>query len=440
MINTIRYIIALIVILSVPISYLLWLAIHPFAPFWRKFGPIWTYVILGIPAALIMLLFFLYRDSLLAVEYGTNIILMVLGILFFITSMLMSIRRRKHLTFGILSGIPELSDKQYPGKLLTNGFYSKVRHPRYIEAFLATAGYVLFANYLTPYIILLASIPITYLIVILEERELRQRFGAEYEAYCQSVPRFFPRGNKMKFRKSITMIIIPFIFCSCTKTVLLPSGVQSQQMLKKKVTKLIQVNYLLYLPSAYEKQDKNWPLMLFLHGAGERGTNINLVKTHGPPKLIASGEHFPFIVVSPQCPRGQRWSIFELDALINEICERYRVDKDRIYVTGLSMGGYGTWNLAQKFPHRFAAIAPICGAGDPEMAYVIKDLPIWIFHGAKDKTVPIARSQQMVDALKKAGANVKFTVYPEAGHDSWTMTYENPELYNWFLQHKRTSD
>jgi len=233
------------------------------------------------------------------------------------------------------------------------------------------------------------------------------------------------------------MIIIPIIFHSCTKKVLLLSGVQSQQMLEKKVTKLIQVNYLLYLPSAYEKQDKNWPLMLFLHGAGERGTNIDLVKKHGPPKLIAAGKHFPFIIVSPQCPRGQWWSVDDLDALITEICERYRVDNNRIYVTGLSMGGYGTWSLAQKFPHRFAAIAPICGGGDPALASVIKDLPVWVFHGAKDKSVPIARSQEMVDALKKVDAKVKFTIYPEAEHDSWTITYSNPELYKWFLQHKR---
>ena len=101
------------------------------------------------------------------------------------------------------------------------------------------------------------------------------------------------------------------------------------------------------------------------------------------------------------------------------------------------MGGYGTWALALKYPHRFAAIAPICGAGNPVLARTIKHLPIWVFHGAKDKVVPIKHSQDMVDALKEVGGNVKFTIYPEAGHDSWTETYNNPELYEWFLKQSR---
>ena len=101
------------------------------------------------------------------------------------------------------------------------------------------------------------------------------------------------------------------------------------------------------------------------------------------------------------------------------------------------MGGFGTWALAAAHPERFAAIAPICGGGDPKQAERLKDLPIWVFHGAKDPTVPLARSEEMVKALKEAGGEPKFTVYPDAGHDSWTETYDNPELYEWFLAHKR---
>jgi predicted peptidase len=117
--------------------------------------------------------------------------------------------------------------------------------------------------------------------------------------------------------------------------------------------------------------------------------------------------------------------------------ENYKVDKERIYVTGLSMGGYGTWALAAYSPNRFAALVPICGGGDPSTARRLSHIAIWDFHGAKDSTVPIEQSERMVEALKKSGSDVKFTVYPQAGHDSWTEAYNTPELYEWLLQQKR---
>jgi len=200
----------------------------------------------------------------------------------------------------------------------------------------------------------------------------------------------------------------------------------------------VQMKYLLALPKGYD-QKESWPLLLFLHGSGERGDNLDLVKKHGPPKLIEAGKDFPFIVVSPQCPTGNRgWQAHELSALLDEITEKYKVDKDRICVTGLSMGGYGTWSLAAFSPDRFAALVPICGGGDPNTVRRFAHVAVWVFHGAKDTAVPLERSEQMVEALKKAKANVKFTVYPEAGHDSWTEAYNNPELYEWLLQQKRT--
>src|SRR6185312_8308672 len=123
------------------------------------------------------------------------------------------------------------------------------------------------------------------------------------------------------------------------------------------------LKYLIYQPADYDKQDK-WPLLLFLHGAGERGDDLELVKKHGPPKLAAEGKDFPFIVVSPQCPKDRWWEPIELVALLDDIGSKYKVDADRIYVTGLSMGGFGTWRLAFYAPDRFAAIAPICGGGE----------------------------------------------------------------------------
>ncbi|MCD6304571.1 MAG: prolyl oligopeptidase family serine peptidase [Planctomycetes bacterium] len=203
--------------------------------------------------------------------------------------------------------------------------------------------------------------------------------------------------------------------------------------------KTVRLRYLLYLPPGYDKAPKKrWPLMLFLHGAGERGSDLRLLLRHGPPKLIERGKDFPFIVVSPQCPRGRWWDVDALAALLAEAVGNYRVDTGRIYVTGLSMGGFGTWALAARLPKLLAAIVPICGGGDPRWAERIKDIPTWVFHGAKDPIVPVARARQMVDALKRAGAKeVHLTIYPEARHDSWTKTYDDPRLYAWLLKHRR---
>ena len=144
-------------------------------------------------------------------------------------------------------------------------------------------------------------------------------------------------------------------------------------------------------------------------------------------------------MVSPQCPSPRvGWDTEILNGLLDDVIAHYSVDQDRVYLTGLSMGGYGTWALASDAPQRFAAIAPICGGGNPRrMARRLSKMPIWVFHGGKDPTVPIKEAQDMVDALKAIGSDVKFTVYPDAGHDSWTATYDNPDLYAWFLEHKR---
>lgn len=217
-------------------------------------------------------------------------------------------------------------------------------------------------------------------------------------------------------------------------------GGQSEQMLEKQITKKVSLRYSLYLPEGYGQQKgQKWPLMLFLHGAGERGNDINLVKKHGPPKLIDQGKEFPFIVVSPQCP-GESWWTEQLDALtalLDDVQSKYAVDPDRVYVTGLSMGGFGTWALACRHPERFAAIAPICGGGEWFLAPRLKNVPVWAFHGAKDPVVALRESTEMVESLKKTGGDVQLTVYPEAQHDSWTESYNNPKLYEWFLSHRR---
>jgi predicted peptidase len=232
------------------------------------------------------------------------------------------------------------------------------------------------------------------------------------------------------------VILVTLSFVS-TLAVELVAGEQQPRTLEADVR--VSMNYLLHLPTGYENQE-SWPLILFLHGAGERGDDIELVKKHGPPKLVSEGNDFPFIIVSPQCPKERWWQPTELSALLDEIVKQHRVDENRIYVTGLSMGGFGTWSLAFYSPDRFAAIAPICGGGEAYWAKRFKKLPAWIFHGAKDTGVPLERSESMMAAMQKEEGDVRLTVYPEAGHDSWTETYNNPKLYEWFLEHRRVKD
>lgn len=214
----------------------------------------------------------------------------------------------------------------------------------------------------------------------------------------------------------------------------------SQRAMKLQRPVVMKIDYLLYLPKDYGKTQDKWPLMIFLHGAGERGSDLNKVKVHGPPKLVERGKDFPFIIVSPQCPAGQWWptKVETVMALIDEIVEKYNVDESRIYLTGLSMGGYGTWAIACAQPDRFAAIVPICGGGQPYLAARLKDVPVWAFHGEKDPVVPVHESQRMVAVVNAAGGNARLTVYPDAQHDSWTQAYDNPDLYTWLLSHKKT--
>lgn len=217
--------------------------------------------------------------------------------------------------------------------------------------------------------------------------------------------------------------------------------VQHEGSFRGNIIRNVSADYLLYLPDGFEANpEAKWPLLVFLHGSGERGNDLEKVKVHGPPKLIANGEKFPFIVLSPQCPDKRDWDTETIYSLIKHIASRYRVDESRVYLTGLSMGGWATWDLAMAYPGYFAAIAPICGRIDrnyPERAAELKDMPIWVFHGAQDNIVPIQGAENMVKRLQEAGNPVKFTVYPDAGHDSWTETYNNPELYRWFMEHHR---
>lgn len=206
------------------------------------------------------------------------------------------------------------------------------------------------------------------------------------------------------------------------------------------------VGYLMYLPQNYEEdKEKQWPLMLFLHGRGESYGPLSLVAKWGPPMFAERGDDLPFILVSPQCPGDGRWSDdtrqSQLEKLLDTVTKAYRVDQDRIYLTGLSMGGYGSWTLAARSADRFAAVVPVCGGGDIADAEKLKSLPIWVFHGDQDKAVPFSRSVEMVDAIRGAGSTrIRFTSLEHVSHNCWSSTYALPELYEWMLQQKASAN
>lgn len=200
---------------------------------------------------------------------------------------------------------------------------------------------------------------------------------------------------------------------------------------------MIPINYLLYLPPDYTEHS-TWPLVVYLHGAGSRGRDLELVRREWLPEQITQGKEYNFILLSPQCPNNSRWSPSLIAELTEHISSSLSVDRDRVYLTGYSLGGSGTWETASHDPGRFAAIAPLCGGIDVEQAERLKNIPIWAFHGDKDDVVPIKRSQEIVDAVRNCGGHVKFTVYPGAGHGISGTTYQDSQFFEWLLAQRRT--
>lgn len=201
-----------------------------------------------------------------------------------------------------------------------------------------------------------------------------------------------------------------------------------------KDNKVVSSEYLLYLPKGYGVPGEKWPLLLFLHGAGERGSEIKKVEKHGPPKIL-SKKDLPFVVVSPQCKTEAFWGGPEIMELVEHIQSMLSIDEKRLYITGLSMGGFGTWSTIVDHPDKFAAAIPICGGAPGNKAESVKNMPIWSFHGDSDTTVPMDREIEMVENLKKLKSkDFKFTVYEGCGHDAWTRTYDNEEIYTWLLK------
>lgn len=207
---------------------------------------------------------------------------------------------------------------------------------------------------------------------------------------------------------------------------------------EKEIQRTVEIQYLLYLPAAYGSLDKQWPLILYLHGGMGRGDDIEMVMWYPVPQMLTENDTFPFIVVTPQCPLGKMWTDTELlITLLDEIMAKYSVDPDRVYLMGYSMGAHGAWYLAYTHPERFAAVAPMSGMANVWWASRIKEMPVWAFHGVQDTLVPVSETEEMVRVLEKEGGTVRASIDPERGHRPPSQK-EHEELFQWFLEQSRT--
>ncbi|WP_019554787.1 carboxylesterase family protein [Propionispira raffinosivorans] len=201
------------------------------------------------------------------------------------------------------------------------------------------------------------------------------------------------------------------------------------------------IQYMLIFPAKYTKTENEWPLIFFLHGSSLRGENLDLVKEYGPTWIAEQRPNFPFVVLAPQCPEGDDWVNKSdiLIALLDDVLKKYRIDQNRVYLTGVSLGGRGAWTLASHYPEYFAALAPLAAASQSLPACWNKQLltiPVWAFHGEKDPIVPLKNDEALIDSLRNQGGTPRFTILPGQGHNiAWV--YKNKELYDWFLSNTR---
>lgn len=197
--------------------------------------------------------------------------------------------------------------------------------------------------------------------------------------------------------------------------------------------------YYLYFPEDYEsEEEKLFPLLLFLHGGGESGGELTMLKSNGPPKLIAQGKEFPFLILAPQNPHSRRWwNTRAVKQLLDTVVRNHRVDPNRLYLTGLSRGGGAAWEMAVQYPDTFAAMAVVCGMAPlPYASWINKAMAMWVFHGTNDESIPFTESAEMVKKLRSMGYNVSFTRYEGVGHNAWEKAYADDALYRWFTEHK----
>jgi predicted peptidase len=258
--------------------------------------------------------------------------------------------------------------------------------------------------------------------------------------------------------KLVPMLSAALVLPILSVTACAQEKVDVKTVLEKKVFKIgeKELKYRLLKPDNYDPK-KQYPLVVLLHGAGERGDDNTAQLVHGVAEFASEENRakYPCFLVAPQCPRDMKWADVDWGAaahtlpkepsepgrmvlqLIPVLEKEYGIDPKRIYLTGLSMGGYGTWDLLARKPDQFAAAVPICGGGDEKTAATIAKVPVWVFHGAKDNAVKVERSRNMIEALKKAGGSPKYTEYTDVAHDSWVRAYKDAEMMKWLFAQKR---
>lgn len=198
-------------------------------------------------------------------------------------------------------------------------------------------------------------------------------------------------------------------------------------------------SYLVYLPKDYYEQRKNYPLVIYLHGGSHKGTDLNLLKDYGLPYLVEQGNDFDFIIVSPQCPDNKYWSSENwFEPLYEKVLAKYRVNTDKVYLTGISMGAYGVYTAAMDYPDKFAALVPLCGGcddSDTTRICNLKNIPIWTFHGTEDEVIPITETERIVDILGECKGNIELTPLEGEGHAIQYLYEKYPQMYKWMLKH-----
>lgn len=235
---------------------------------------------------------------------------------------------------------------------------------------------------------------------------------------------------------NILVLAMMSLFLGCGE----PSGLVSG---REKVSVSETLEYFLYYPPDYSsKTGAQFPLLLFLHGGGESGASLDMIRKNGLPKLVSEGVEFPFLILAPQNPhKKQWWNVRAVMALLEKVVSENRVDRNRIYLTGLSRGGNACWEMVTQFPDTFAAMAVVCGMTPvPYAHWIDRDLAIWVFHGTEDTVIPFSESERMVEKLQEMGYDIRLTAYEGVGHNSWERAYKEEGLYPWFLLHARQGE
>lgn len=204
---------------------------------------------------------------------------------------------------------------------------------------------------------------------------------------------------------------------------------------------IVSYKYQLYLPENYSENTKPYPLVIYLHGGSQRGNDLHKLNEYGLPYLISKGQNFKFIIASPQCPLNKFWTTDNwIDSLLIDLNAKCRIDTTRIYLTGISIGAYGVFNVAMDSPEKFAALLPLCGGcndSDTSRICNLRNIPIWAFHGISDDKIPISETERIVETLKRCGDKILFTRIENEGHSIQYLYETKPEIYDWLLKQKK---